>query len=483
MEILKLILFFIFITTGASYTWGMRGTIIGGEKGAMLPGAFIGLVLALFSGSEFLQQNSWLLAGVGAVSMYCGGNMTYGETLGLSMASSPPPNMKKGLIALFVKGSIWFGIFGGYTSLYISVISGYYSLISVIIFFLLLPVSAIIFYLIFNKPYKPAEGKFPKIYFSKTRKETWGGLLGMLVEIIVFASVFKDWSTLAMILGTSLSGGIGWIAGQILQIMTKFPTKKGFQLFNESYKNGIIDSWKIMECVLGAIGGLGTGLTFILSKNLFADKFAILDQNGASYFVSESVSKVLFIIYAVVLFADCIQYFVYPSVNNKYYKKLLKMNLLTKEGYEQALKNEKPRNAEAVEKYKKLCEKSEFAIYSVIPLTMCFFGSSDLTTALSFAVIILVLCQEALEKLFKNNRNAILWKITFLLPAFLFFIVQIITAKPFNLNIIMFAYTFFYEIVYFILKLANKEKYKTDKTVHGYFIICCLIMNISILAV
>lgn len=483
MEVLKLILFFIFITTGTSYCWGMRGTIIGGEKGAMLPGAFIGLLLALFSGSEFLQQNPHLLAGIGAVSMYCGGNMTYGETLSLSMASSPPPNMKKGLVALFVKGGIWFALFGGYTSLYISVLSGYYSLIQIIIFFLLLPVFATAFFFIFNKPYKPAENKFPKIYFSITRRETWGGLLGMLVEIIIFAAVFKNWSVLVMILGTFLSGGIGWVIGQIFQIYTKFPTKNGHQLFKESNANGLIDSWKIMECVLGAIGGLGTGLTFILSKNLYADQIFILDTNGASSFISAEASKALLVIYAIIMLADCTQYFVFPSVNKRYYKKLLKMNLLTKDGYEQALINEKPHNLENIEKYKKFCENSEFAVYSVIPMMMCFFGSADLTVAMSFSVVILVLCQEALEKLYKNNRNAVIWKMLFLLPAFLLFAVQLISDKPFNLKIVMLAYTLFYEIVYFILKLANQKTYKTDKTVHGYFIICCLIMNISILAV
>lgn len=485
METLKLILFIIFITIGSSYSWGMRGTIIGGEKGAMLPGAFIGLILALFSGSEFLQQNPFMLAGVGAISMYCGGNMTYGETLGLSMNSSPPPNMKKGLIALFVKGGIWFGLFCGYTSIYISVISGYYSLISVVIFFLFLPVSAIVFHLILNKPYKPAEGKLPRVYFSVKRKETWGGLFGMLVEIIIFAVVFKDWTTLTMTGGAFISGAVGWVIGQIFQIHTKFPTKKGFQLFKETYKTNLIDSWKIMECVLGAIGGLGIGITFILSKNLFHDKFAILDTNGANFFVSAKISKTLFIIYGILIFIDCIQYFVYPSVNKKYYKKLRRMNLLTQEGYENAIKNEKPSNLKSIDKYKKFCEKSEFAIYSIIPMIMCFLGSKELTIMLSFTIIILVLCQEALEKLFNNNRDAVFWKIVFLLPTLLLFITQILTDKPFNIKVTVFVYSFFYECVFFILKYAEHKKTPANssyKTVHGYFIICCIVMNISILA-
>ena len=483
MEVLKLILFFIFITIGTSYCWGMRGTIIGGEKGAMLPGAFLGLMLALFSGSEYLYQNPHLLAGIGAVAMYCGGNMTYGETLGLSMASSPPPAMKKGLIALFVKGGIWFGLFGGYTSLYISVLSGQYNFITLVLFFALLPVFAAVFHLLLNKPYKPDENKFPKIYFSVKRKETWGRLFGMLVELIIFTAISNDLSSLVMIGGTFLSGGIGWVIGQLFQIYTKFPTKRGFQFFRESNADGLIDPWKIMECVLGAIGGIGTGLTFLLAKKMFEPKFEIIDTNGATFFISPSISKVLLVVYILILFTDCMQYFVYPSVHKKYYKKLLKMKLLTEDGYKQAIAREKPYNEKAVKKFKEICTKSEFAIYSIIPMIMCFAGSADICIALTFTVIILVLCQEAVEKLYKNDRSAVIWKIMFLLPVFLIFAVQLISGKAFNLRLVIFAYSFFYEIIYFILKQTQQKKHKTDKTVHGYFILCCLVMNISIIGV
>ena len=78
MDIMSIIFFIAFSAIAVSYGWGMRGTIIGGEKGAMLPGAFMGLLMAVFSGSEVLASSPWILAGVGAVGMYCGGCMTYG---------------------------------------------------------------------------------------------------------------------------------------------------------------------------------------------------------------------------------------------------------------------------------------------------------------------------------------------------------------------------------------------------------------------
>ncbi len=486
MEMIKLVLFLVLITVGTSYCWGMRGTILGGEKGAMLPGAFLGLLLALISGSEFLQQNPYLLAGVGAVAMFCGGNMTYGETLGLSMNSYPPENVKKGLAALFVKGGIWFGLFGGYISLYISVLSGYYSTLALVLFFVFLPVSALIFFFIFNKPYKPSEGKFPRIYFSKTRRETWGGLLGMLIEIIVFAAILKDLSTLVMVAGSVLSGGIGWLIGQIFQIFSKYPAKNGMKFLEDSSIKELIDNWKIMECTLGAVGGLGVSITFLLSHGLFAEKFKILDTNGASSVVSDSFSKILFAVYVIILIADCVQYFVHPSTNKRYYKKLLKMHLITEEGYQKALQAEQTKESDEFKRYKRFCENSEFAIYSIVPMTMCFFGSSDVTITLSFTMLILVLCQRAVEKCFKNNYDPAFGKLILLLPSLVLIILQAITDKPFNLKLMMFVYSFVYEIAYFILMYA--ETYKSlkrasNKTVHGYFIICCLIMNISTLAI
>ena len=64
-----IIIFVVFSGIAVSYGWGMRGTIIGGEKGAMLPGALIGLFMALFSGSEVLSSSPWILAGAGALTM------------------------------------------------------------------------------------------------------------------------------------------------------------------------------------------------------------------------------------------------------------------------------------------------------------------------------------------------------------------------------------------------------------------------------
>ncbi|MCL1952151.1 MAG: hypothetical protein FWF60_04920, partial [Oscillospiraceae bacterium] len=85
------ILLFIAISTVAlSYGWGMRGTTLGGEKGAMLPGALMGLLLALFSGSPFLREHFYLLGAAGALGMYFGGSMSYMQTIGFGSDRNPP---------------------------------------------------------------------------------------------------------------------------------------------------------------------------------------------------------------------------------------------------------------------------------------------------------------------------------------------------------------------------------------------------------
>lgn len=455
MTNLNIILMLLFAMLGTSYTWGMRGTILGGEKGAMLPGAFLGFTLAYFSQSEFLASNAWMLAGVGAAAMSLGGNMTYGETLHLSMAT-PPPNVKKGLAGVFVKGIAWFGIFGGFVSFFISAISGFYSVEEIIRFFILLPFFAILFFFVFNKPYNKEKSIFPKVYFSITRRETWGGLLGIMIHIIVFSAIHKDYSALVMTLGSSLSGGVGWVIGQLLQMYTKNPTKKGKLLFVKANDKNLLDAWKIMECVLGSVGGIGCTLTFFLSRNLFADKFTQLDTSSTVSFISDKTAYILFCVYAAIILIDSMQHFVKPS-NTKLYKI-----------------------------YDMMCEESIIAIYGIIPITMCCFGVYQVAATASYTVLINVLGRKMIDKFVKNGQGSIRNKLGLLYPTVLLIILQLVTNKPFKVTGMMFMYTFAYEIVYYgFIKTFPKDSMSKahNKAVHGYFIFCCIAVCILMIII
>ena len=454
MDTLNIIFFIVFSGIAVSYGWGMRGTIIGGEKGAMLPGAFMGLLMAVFSGSEALASSPWILAGVGALGMYCGGCMTYGETLHLSMHEANSPTLKKGLVALFIKGGIWFGLFGGIVAMFISAIAGMYKLWQIILFFCLLPVFALCFYFIFNKPLNPSENKFPKIYFSIKRQESWGGLLGILTEIIIFAVINKDFSVIAMSGGAFIFGAVGWVIAQMMQIKAKHPFRNGKHLFEKLYKIDALESWKLMECTLGAVGGIGYAITFILSKPLFAEKFALIDANGFYSYIDESkISFLLFIIYVIILCVDCVQYYIPEKTVN--YKKIMKA-----------------------------FESAEFALYSVLPLFLCMIGVHKVAALAALPIVLHVLIQELIEKSNDEGKTTIADKILFMFP-FILTTISIITIKGgFGTTSTLFVYSIGYEAAYFRMKAIEEDKIKFsngEKAVHGYFFICCaLIMIMSI---
>ena len=44
------------------FGWGVRGSAIGGEKGAMLPGALLGVICTWYTGSDLLMQNVFLFS-------------------------------------------------------------------------------------------------------------------------------------------------------------------------------------------------------------------------------------------------------------------------------------------------------------------------------------------------------------------------------------------------------------------------------------
>lgn len=249
----------IFVTTlAASYGWGMRGSLIGGEKGAMLPGALIGLVLGWFYG-----YGSVSVAAAGLMGMTFGGTETYGETIGFVLHRGKEDyNPVRGYIGLAFKGALWFSVCGAFLG--ISLSYGVYHYSEIFDFCLLIPVMQIVGQLIFNRPYKPEKNKFPKIYFSKTRREEWGGNLLMLVALVVFAAYHGDYFTIILIASGFVFGAIGWLVGMRAFVATVFPLKNGKYFFGKAYHKGIIDGWKIMEFILGAFGGFGLSLAYCL---------------------------------------------------------------------------------------------------------------------------------------------------------------------------------------------------------------------------
>lgn len=455
MELTSAFFLILAIIPAASFGWGMRGTTIGGEKGAMLPGALIGFILSYFSDILIIKENFLVFTALGAIGMYFGGAMTYGETLGLSMNANPPENKKKGLIALFIKGFLWFGVFGGFFSTGFNAVCGIYTLNELIILLVLLPISSLVFYFIFNFPYKPKENIFPKIYFSKTRRESWGSMLGLLLAFIGIAIAKAELFSLLFPLICAIFGGIGWVIGQLIQIYSlhiapNSPSKIA-KLF-DSTKHA--ESWKIMECVLGSFGGLGSAIGFILTHETIRSSALNLENNGGLIYTNAIFSKIIFIVWIILLALDNTHYF----VNNKIIKNVF--------------------------------EIAEPILYAGIPFIMICFGSDMTARILSIFIIFWVLIQEiAYEKIILKKYD-ILYKILLSMLGVGVLLIQLLSLNTISSIATLILYTVVYEALtlgWFYLRALSKSPScpiqaaktvfcnKSFLSVHIYFCICIIL--------
>jgi len=121
--------------------WGIRGLIIGGEKGSLVPGAFMGILCVWYTGSDLLMENVYLFAAACALGYSYGGMEPYGETMDLIMKhDSPRYNPSMGYLALAFKGSIWGGLGAAFLGMSFSAMSGVvYKWYDFVIFFAQVP--------------------------------------------------------------------------------------------------------------------------------------------------------------------------------------------------------------------------------------------------------------------------------------------------------------------------------------------------------
>lgn len=270
----------IFIFLAASmlcmcFGWGMRGSAIGGEKGAMLPGALLGVVCVWYTGSELLMENVFLFSAACALGYFYGGIETYGSTMGLILEHNKPRyNPSLGYLALAFKGSLWGGLGAGFLGVSFSAASGVvYKWYDFVIFFALVPLLQQIGYRIFNTPYDPENGKMPKICFSEKRREEWGRNLVVVAELLILMVLRRDTFGILMWASGCVAGAVGWVIGIAFYDKQLHPLKNGKRMFGKLSVNNMIDGWKIMEFTQGSFNGLIIGVAFMLgwpiaSKNL-----------------------------------------------------------------------------------------------------------------------------------------------------------------------------------------------------------------------
>jgi len=222
-----------------SLGWGLRGYIGGGPLGAMIPGVMVALVLALLLGRD--DAECGLIAAFGAIGVGFGGQMTYGQTVGLTFQ---PQTFWWGLTGFAIKGAVW-GLLGG-AALGLALDRDKFSHREILAGLLLMIGGTYLGWKLINEP--------KLIYFSdpvnKPRPEIWAGLLlgagvllGWLARIAPSAKL-----PLRFALWGALGGGVGFASGAWFQVAGR-----------QVLKNPWIDFWKVMELTFGFCLGAAYG--------------------------------------------------------------------------------------------------------------------------------------------------------------------------------------------------------------------------------
>lgn len=225
-----------------SLGWGLRGYIGGGPLGAMIPGVLVALVLCQNLG--FQARAAAAVTAFSAVGIGFGGEMTYGQTLGLLRSSD---TFWWGLLGTTLKGGVW-GLLGG-AVLGLGFFVNRLTSRSLLLALLCLLVGVMIGLHFINQP--------KLAYFSnpvdRPRDESWAGfLLGTLALLGYLRKFQPDFAPIAWKFAAygAIGGTIGFGGGSLLLAMQQvLPTQWRW-----------LPCWKFMEFSFGAVLGAALGL-------------------------------------------------------------------------------------------------------------------------------------------------------------------------------------------------------------------------------
>ncbi len=246
----------LFMTSALSFGWGMRGSKIGHGKGALLPGMLLGFGAALITGDPKIMGYAWMLGAFGALGMFLGGGMSHGETINLVYKHLDPP---RGYAGLTVKGFLWFSVTSAFTSFGLRILTmKLYTAADFIFLAAVICISRPVGTRLFN-------GK-NSLYFSVTKKESWGQNLLIFFSFICVFAVRRDWFSIFVCIVSGLGGTVGWISGLWLYMLSLRRV-----ILKKLSARGMCAGWKLMEFTLGAIAGLFSAAAFAAGLKLFPD--------------------------------------------------------------------------------------------------------------------------------------------------------------------------------------------------------------------
>lgn len=464
----------VFAAFAVSYGWGMRGYIIGGEKGAMLPGALLGFSIAFFCGGGQAAPLYPFFCAAGALSMFYGGTEPYAQTMSYILHrddknSFAYNNVSKGITGIFLKGALWYGIAGILLAMLPGALNGIYKKTDIIVLFLMIPVLSFVGTKIFNSPFDKKNKKFPRIYFSNGSREEWGGNVLILLSMMITALIRKDFFAFGAGISGILFGGLGFTVGLLAY---DFNERKhnGKYFFGKLQEKRYIDGWKIMEHTFGAIGGGGTMLWFCLNLEHFTALCAhvTLNLNSTSFIKNGTAADTIFA-YAVVgmLLLTAIQYLVSFFVSKK-------------TGKEPDIH---------------IFELIERPLFSAVPLIFVFLGYYRASCAVALLSVLYVLCEKCGIEWFAEFRNK---KIVFAVYALVFIAFAVYFFATFSISplLLILVYTFGYTASilykshhkeYRIKRKAEGKKigeyYRSRITVDAHMFIQCVVITAIVLAV
>ncbi len=438
----------IFTAFAVSYGWGMRGCIIGGEKGALLPGALLGLCLAFFVCDGEFSYLYLFFAAVGALSMFYGGTETYGQTLGFVLHPERDGYKNKfhiGILGVFLKGGLWFSLSAGMLSMLIGALSGeYYSPLEYSVLFLLIPLCTLAGPKIFNSPYDKANKRFPKIYFSLDRFEEWGGNVLIILGIVILSAVNKDILTLGAVATGFLFGGAGFTIGLILYKLCTKGTKNR-QFFKKLNQKHMIEGWKLMEHVFGAVAGGGVMLYFGLCSDKIGQLLSKTDLSSLP--LSGDKDFIAGVAVIATLFLSAL---IYPI-----------RFILEKKG-----KKFNDRTYEMLER----------PLWSAFPLILVFMGSETAAAAAAFITLLYALCEKCALEWFRGRKIERLVRISsavLLILSLLYFVFCFFSGggkiTPTELIIL---YTLVYTlpcVLYFFTSQKRKERKEKNMGILSFY--------------
>ncbi len=242
--------------------WGLRGFIGGGPLGAMIPGAMVALLFCLMLKLD--ERDAALLTAIGAIGIGLGGQMTYGQTIGLMVQAD---TFWWGLLGLSVKGGVW-GLSGG-ALLGMGLVQRQIPRRDFAIGLVILLIGVVVGWQLINVP--------KLIYFSfphdKPRAEIWAGVLIGTLALLGWLAVRPQAQSatdrlnpfriaLRFALWGAVGGAIGFGGGGLWMVLGRaFPELKQTVSWWR-----FMEWWKFMEFTFGFCFGLTLGIAAWLHR-------------------------------------------------------------------------------------------------------------------------------------------------------------------------------------------------------------------------